>query len=401
MKRRWTAPLNQVQLSGTNGGTQAIYGLYDDCLYLSTGHPRGADGQFHSGSPFLAYHRGYAPAICQAMDWKLNGIEIRTQPYIGTFSTTPPAPLTGNPLAAMATKETADAFSYGATAWNRMRPGTTEFSAVNFLRELGDIPTLPYRLFNRLRTIRAAGSEYLNVQFGWLPFLSDLRKFYQTYRKVDKLLAQMVRDNGRGIHRHREIANSTSSTVVNTGGAQPFNGWYNSPPFWTGGTGSVAKTTQITERVWSCGNFTYYIPDIGSSQWTRRAKNVLFGVNVTPEALWNAIPWTWLLDWGSNIGDVMSNMSPSAVGDVTANYAFVMRTRSIVTTYEGSAWASGRGSKGGITYIPEVSVYMQASDEALYKTRVVASPFGFGVHFSDLSARQLGIAAALGISRWA
>jgi hypothetical protein len=226
---------------------------------------------------------------------------------------------------------------------------------------------------------------------------------YETYQYLDRKLAQLVRDNGNGIHRRRQIAETTDSTVTISGGAgTPYSGWSNPPPFWTSGTGQVVKTTRTLQKVWACGSFRYYIPDIGSSQWTRKATNALFGLVPTPEILWNAIPWTWLIDWFSNLGDVMSNLSPGAVDNVTASHAFVMRTREIVTTYEGSAVVHQKGSKSTPNdYIPNAFVYVTATDKAQYKTRVVASPFGFGLHWPDLTAKQMGIAAALGISRWA
>jgi hypothetical protein len=277
---------------------------------------------------------------------------------------------------------------------------------------------LPGKLYNALGSLLAGkqaakrlgvpsrrtnpGDAYLNVMFGWAPLLSDIRKMYELYQTLDKRLAQIARDNGKGVYRRTTLRDTSTTTVAeNRRDNTPFWGWAASPPGWAAGSGGVDTTTTTVDRIWACGKYRYYIPDIGSSEWTRRATRALYGANVTPEVIWELLPWSWLADWFGNIGDVISNASSNAVDNLTADYAYVMRTVETRITYHGYSTWLGQGSPDGETYIPAGNVSLTASEVTSEKMRAAASPFGFGVTFDSLSNYQLGIAAAFGISRWA
>jgi len=161
------------------------------------------------------------------------------------------------------------------------------------------------------------------------------------------------------------------------------------------------ETLTVTDKIWFVGKFRYYIPDIGSSEWTKRTTRALYGANITPEVAWNLLPWSWLIDWFGNIGDVMSNMSSNAVDNLTADYAYIMRTQETRYDMEGATTWNQLGSPTGASWIPAGRVQKRGWSTTTTKTRVGASPFGFGLTFDGLSTYQLGIAAALGISRWA
>jgi hypothetical protein len=159
--------------------------------------------------------------------------------------------------------------------------------------------------------------------------------------------------------------------------------------------------TIVKEKVWFVGRFRYFIPDIGTSQWSKRATRALFGVNPTPETLYNLLPWSWLFDWFGNIGDIMSNISSNAVDNLTADYAYIMRTVETTKRYTSISYWNTLGGEGQFYNIPGGSAVLVAVDSTISKTRAAASPFGFGATFGGLSPYQMGIAAALGISRWA
>jgi len=251
----------------------------------------------------------------------------------------------------------------------------------------------------KLRNFRALGSEYLNVQFGWKPFVGDLIKMYQLYQQLDRRLAQIKRDNGRSIRRRRTISDTTESTSATSVFPTNSSAFLPAPPVGITATFSSSLTTQTVtkEKIWFVGSFRYYIPDVGSSQWTRRATLALFGLNPTPSLLWEVLPWTWLIGYFSNVGDVISNMSTNAVDNLVSDYAYVMRQKSVTVTYT----ATGTMSSG--TFGPQKwqggNFSSTASTLLMTKSRARASPYGFGVEFGSLSAYQLSILGALGLSR--
>jgi hypothetical protein len=121
--------------------------------------------------------------------------------------------------------------------------------------------------------------------------------------------------------------------------------------------------------------------------WRWNAAVHLFGLKPSPSVLWEIIPWSWLIDWCSNVGDVIDNLSARALDNLAAKYAYVMGTK-----------------KQEVTLISVADFYNGPQTETwsgtfTRKLRQEASPFGFDLSSDMFSARQWSILAALGISR--
>ena len=123
----------------------------------------------------------------------------------------------------------------------------------------------------------------------------------------------------------------------------------------------------------------------------------LFGLNPTPSLLWEVLPWSWLIDWFSNVGDVVSNMSSNAVDNLVAHYAYVMRTQTVQTTYT-AYYKCDTGTTGAYKCSGGEGT-CTATKLTVTKSRAKATPYGFGVSFGGLSAYQVSILGALGMSR--
>ncbi len=227
---------------------------------------------------------------------------------------------------------------------------------------------------------RKGGSEYLNVEFGWKPLVADLKSFYSAVKDSHDLVKQYHKNSGDRIR--RSLFNpETNRSLSLSGNMMP-------TPLDFGRLvpGSIFETA--TEKVWFKGAFRYFVPmgdDFVSklSGWASDAR-YLFGVEITPEVVWNLAPWSWAADWFSNTGDVLHNISALGHDGLVMEYGYAMA--------EQNLWQTGVGRD------PQ---YGTASYERIYKRmkRIRASPYGFGVNFSSLSDRQVAIVAALGLSR--
>jgi len=415
MKRTYTVT-PYAFLDFATKGTGFRYGFHDDFLILSENHSYDRKmGKWKSGGPFVVKHTETDHYVADIQSWRLNGVTAQFQPHLGYGTVALPIPQTKASADSDSTVLQSNAWSYGATGWARSRPGNPTANVLTSLAETvrEGLPRIPFNLYKRLTDLIQGkntwrrlhgtnlGSEYLNGIFGWLPLLNDIKDMYQTYRNLDKQLAQIYRDNGKGIHRRREIKNTITVTAPTDSSYNfPFGNWQNSGPTWPTGRSRFIETVQSIERVWFVGKFRYYIPDIGSSQWEARATRALFGLNPTPEVIWNLLPWSWLADWFANVGDLMSNMSTNAVDNLTAEYAYVMRTvetRKRMSAY--TTWNQVGTSELGSSWIPKGTASGEAFSKVISKTRVVGSPYGFGANFDSFSNYQLGVLAALGISR--
>jgi len=308
-----------------------------------------------------------------------------------------------------------------AEGYHKTRPGNPTASLGQFLVELRDLPKLPLigssvyqSLFKRglslpgimmaareiARSFRAAnlGGEYLNVVFGWKPFVRDLQEIYNLWQNVDRQLAQIVKDNGKGVRRKVTLSDETSTPVSESRDfgypgvdVRGFPGDLIN----AGGHTSWSKVTTRHERVWYAARYRYWIPDVSSSGWNRRAKLALFGALPTPELVWELVPFSWLIDWSVNVGDVLSNMSTNAVDNLVQDYSFVMREWTVTTTHTtDSNWSEW------LPYTPGGHGHWTSTERQTVKGRTYGgSPYALNaVSGAPLTGYQTGVLAALGIS---
>lgn len=344
-------------------------------------------GIIHNGT-ISWQHGSYSHTVASATDpayYKYQGIGVVPNPI---------SLLSGYKPSELETGGWGDPSSYGATGWNKAKPGKPGASLAQFIGELRDLP----RMFRfRCRNFRDIGSQYLNYQFGWRPFLSDLGRFLQTADSLQSRYNFFRNNNGKPLKRTSTIRKTTESTVTNVS-ARPTIGA-------TGFGGPVTQSSQPTitvtdtDHIWFEGVFQFYIPDLGYKPNLSQIAS-MFGAYPNPSVVWELVPWSWLVDWFSNVGDVMSNLSDSeAAPNLVAKYAYVMRHRTRVATYGGSYhYVQYYNMKTLAKTVSAVSSSCSMTWES--KTRVAASPYGFGLTWDGFSPRQLAILAALGISRY-
>jgi hypothetical protein len=298
-----------------------------------------------------------------------------------------------------------DLSSYGPTAIARMSPLRPSANVGQFLVELHDLPKLPLKMFTKAGFFKALGSEYLNAEFGWKPFVKDLQDMYKTWQSVDSRIRQLVRDNGKPVRRRISLTHDVD-TIEDI--PQPLhqlrvypNGWGETVDNTINHHGSkcTRKVMAYTD-IWANGRFRYYMFYNSDNHWNDKARLALFGLNPTPALLWEVMPWSWLIDWFGNIGDVITNLSSNGIADLIIDYAYIMRryrktTGYYMTTYP--TYVNPWGEQSDLVRIPPVSLITEVVEER--KERVAASPFGFGLHIDDLSARQYAILVSLGLSR--
>ncbi|DAD50556.1 maturation protein [ssRNA phage Esthiorhiza.4_15] len=279
---------------------------------------------------------------------------------------------------------------FGATAIARTIPTNPTSSMSTALAELkrDGVPSLPgSQLRDHTDLARRSGNEYLNFEFGWLPLLSDVRKFATSVKKSRQIIDQYKRDSDRKIRR-RFVPDAELHSVLVIPGltAQTSNGQncLNS---------TVTKTT--TTQYSFSGAFRYHVP-VGDDFYSRLRQyeaysHKLFDTRLTPELLWNIAPWSWAVDWFTNAGDVIHNISALGSDGLVMQYGYAMRHSRIEELAQGSY----SFTQGGKSYSGTLTKYALSET----KQRRAAHPYGFGITDASLSARQWAILAALGLTR--
>lgn len=299
-----------------------------------------------------------------------------------------------NDFPSSAASSDAQLLALGTTAIARCAPTHPASDVASFLGELSrdGMPSIP-GLEERTRHARNAGDEYLNLEFGWKPLLSDVREIAHAVKKSDKILRDYRAGSGKQTRRqYRFPTEYTVSKLTEQTGvpASPaVSGW-----LYSSGTGRliVNETTQVDR--WFSGAFTYFLDpgDDLAAKFKRHAQeaNKLFGTTISPATLWNLAPWSWAADWFANTGDLLANVSAAAFDGQVLRYGYVMehtiRKRNV--RLEGVRFIND----------PRPRV-MEMNFTVETKKRLPATPFGFGLIPSAFTPRQWAIVAALGISR--
>ncbi len=282
-------------------------------------------------------------------------------------------------------------FAQGGTAISRCAPARPEAGlTVSIIELLNDgVPSLLSRLLvarKSLDAFRGLGKDYLNVEFGWKPFVSDIRKTLEAVVNQEKILKDLSDNSGKRLRRRYSFA-PTEVTETSTDSFMPFPQL--SHYEWSQ-TEHVNHMVAV-KKTWFSGEFVYRVPQLhGTGNVGVRARHLL-GLDLTPSTLWNAAPWTWLADWVGNTGDVLANISSMSADDLVMRYGYLMQEAKMeVTSVHRGVQTHGYG------IMPST---IEGKATFIRQTRVPASPFGFGLNSSDFSSRQIAVLAALGISR--
>jgi hypothetical protein len=382
---------------------------------FSDSHPRDRDGKYRQGSPWLMHQR----TVRHWGDFNATFRPSWGRAYSGYYivsSSFDSVPMDIVPADYTTQDATEDAVAYGAQAWAKLKPDTPDFTPLLSLYELKDfLPGLKElvkkkkrRVDKRVKKIEEkltsrqavsrVGKFHLSLQFGWAPLYKDICDFIDAFENRNRRYRQLLRDNERWVRRRavlnkdghdRDEWEQTGFTTLST----PYNPAIQ-PTHVTQCYGGGNATTRTIEHeslvVWCEGKSKYFLPHV-FKEFPMAAKRQILGLNVTPEVVYNAMPWTWLADYFGGLGNVISAISPGIADRVIFEYAFVMRQlqkrrREQCTQYMYISTTETR------------RVFANRERFDILKTRIAASPFGFGLDEDGLSPSQWGILGALGAS---
>lgn len=285
-----------------------------------------------------------------------------------------------------------DLYGFGGTAIARTIPTNPAFSLTTEIADSVGKDAIPKAIGSSLwrekvLSLRSLGSEYLNVQFGWLPLVQDIHDVCHAVVNSHEILKKYHEGSGkhnrRGYHFPHEPA--FSSPVK-----RATSSWSVNPSNVSWKLGDIYYESSSDMEIWFSGCFHYYVPvspdQMSRSQQYAEYATKILGVKPTLETVWNAAPWSWAVDWAVNVGDVAHNISAFADDSLLLHYGYIMCHK-----WKKEVWNS----------VPDGSSNTgSARTEHLseWKVRFPASPYGFGLTYDGLSSVQKTILAALGLS---
>lgn len=272
--------------------------------------------------------------------------------------------------------------SWGPTAFRMFKPAKPTISIATFIGESRDLPRL---LKARVEGLKTISDWWLAVQYGWKPLLNDIMSMLNFVDKMNAQVEFFLKNAGKPIRRRGTVTTSSSVDLIydsfgaatDAGLTTRLNGRFYPTNY------NQCRTTitrDLKQSIVFNGEFVYWFSGHPPDRTTLIAK--LAGLEVTPQVVWNLLPWSWLIDWFTNFGDLVDNLKTEVADSQTARYAYI--TSKTERKYK-FAMTDGYNSCG-------------IERHFLSTCRKFVHPFGLS-YSSDLTVRQASILAALGISR--
>jgi len=295
-----------------------------------------------------------------------------------------------------------------------------QLSTVNSTIELKDFKTVPGTIKNILKLprgvlrkgrnfkriidiLRVAADVYLQLKFNIQPLLSDVNGIYRALAKTERRLNDLISRAGKLQTRHyMKSLNEYEDSDEERGPRVALT--YTTQ----GSEGQFYSSTAVDQRVivYSPSTFhaqiqyNYHYTDYQLEHARVLALLDAFGVNLNPAIIWNAIPWSFVVDWLVDVSrwlgtQRLGHMDPKT--NIMQYLWSVKRSRTIYcrSKITASKYYSGSGLTGFLT---PSSITHPVAVETAYK-RVAGLPSASWLTTSGLSSTEFSLGAALVISR--
>lgn len=188
-----------------------------------------------------------------------------------------------------------DAASFTRSALDKaLNQVPEEISIANFLFELREVKSLIPRI-NGWKTVT---DGFLNWNFGWLPLIQDIKAMLSLVSNVRKRLEHLKRVN------RRTITVSHSRTYVITDDDSPIGAPEASPHEYP--LPLVSKTRYHEVKVSQHMSVSYDLDLYGADAFLQAMCSAL-GLMNPAKIVWNAIPFSFVLDWFIHLGSFLDS----------------------------------------------------------------------------------------------
>jgi hypothetical protein len=191
---------------------------------------------------------------------------------------------------------------YATKLLARTNPTRPEYSVPVAIKELVDVTSL-FALAAKSFT-QFVGGAYLNYRFGWLSFTNDVRKLATIVEAVNSRVKELNSLTMRGGLRRR-----ADLDAYGAGYTSSYNNYRIIQS--TYGVTLYGEYTYSTRwKIW--GSCRWYpqnyreIPTDPADVWLAAVRQVFDLEKVDSETAYNLIPWSWLLDYFSNLGEFLA-----------------------------------------------------------------------------------------------
>lgn len=247
-----------------------------------------------------------------------------------------------------------------------------------------------------LMSPRSVGDQFLNHNFGWVPFLKDLSDLDHLIRNSVDITQRLTRENDKWVKRKGILVNDFTSQIIDRGtGLKVIPSIDYVYTLLTKDPTYEISRDVLTYSV-AVGRSKYYRPEFDSSLadyssvWMNiRRAQIEAGLRVSPSNIYKATPWTWAIDWFTHFGQNVDVMNDAILDSVVFKYLYLMHHRLETITLKQRLPLKDLGDVT-LSWSRVIDVKQRRESD---------TPYGFGLSWSGLSPKQIAILAALGVTR--
>jgi hypothetical protein len=292
-----------------------------------------------------------------------------------------------------------------------------ELSLVNTVVELKDFKSVPrtYARMSQLakrgkKTIRqilgATSDGYLQSQFNLLPLFSDIVGISNALVGVKSQLRKLLILEGKVLKRHYTVSMGPEyrySHDETLGKSAYLNGLQVS----TTGCGISPRDPKIQGLTYAERDVYYQYSTFHAeiqyrflfSRYQREMQNVLalldvFGVNFNPSIIWNAIPWSFVIDWVAGVNRWLDQFKVQNMEPMIVIYKYLASERVSRTTYINVNFHVGSTAK-----LPRTRYNALRCQENSYRRVSGVPQVAEALAVSGISLKEISLASALVLSR--
>lgn len=303
---------------------------------------------------------------------------------------------------------------YSGYALRAMWPGVSSgLSVPNALYELKELKAVPRQVLTILNAIRprnvrttlgkavkrfldrrkvigndtpvyGAGSAVLLSEFGVKPLVRDCMAFHRSLTTVKTEAERLRRNLQRPLTSHWRYwvtpATSTYSSVLTTA--------------WPDGGQNQQRFFETVTDSWYTATMEYMY-DLPPGQLKRLEMLVTLdalGMKMSPKILWDAIPWSFAVDWFVKVGDFLDRYTIS-------NVTPIVHVRGFVHSYKWRRELRHTFKVDGQLHATNKEYDLATQEDYFYERRPYLPSFYGSVQTSGLNTRKLVLAGALAATR--
>ena len=190
-------------------------------------------------------------------------------------------------------------------------------------------------VFNLKTSVKDIPNEYLSFHFGWKQLWRDINDLLALPEKASKKVNFLLARSGKPttLRSKRIILSGTGS------GVSGFEYQQSSDDYWLETNSRIERTSEVRLVV----NRTWDFPPINSAEFKRHVFAQRTGIEPRITDVYNLVPWTWLLDWFTGLGnyiDLVETINSRDSGIINWGMISCVSTGRLVTEFssQSTSW---------------------------------------------------------------